>query len=135
MNTVKKFQQLYVKYLIKNPALFYGFIALFLAVFFGLSLTIKLDVVKTYPASINGSIVSVEGANAESILGNKVYYYTNRNERIYKSEATNVIDDGGYLSIAIKGNEQGEVSGAISVDLVVGKQTLLERIFVKAGKN
>lgn len=132
---MSKFQQLYVKYLIKNPVLFYGFMALFLAVFLGLSLFIKLDVVKSYSASINGNIVSVEGANTELILENKVYYYTNRNEKIYKSEAIDVSYSGGNLSIVITGNEQGEVSGGISVDVIVGKQTLLERIFLKAGKN
>jgi hypothetical protein len=132
---MKKFQQLYVKYLIKNPALFYGFIGLFLIIFLVLSLSIKLDVVKSYPASITGNVISVESANAETILGNKVYYYANRNEKIYKSEANDVSADGGEIIIVITGNEQGEISGEINVDLVVGKQPLLERIFVKAGKN
>jgi hypothetical protein len=132
---MKKFQQLYVKYLIKNPALFYGFIGLFLIIFLVLSLSIKLDVVKSYPASIAGNVISVESANAEAISGNKVYYYTNRNEKIYKSEANDISADDGEIKIVITGNEQGEISGEINIDLVVGKQALLERIFVKAGKN
>lgn len=131
---MKKFQQRYVKYLIKNPILFYAFTILLLIVFIKLSLSIELDIVESYPANIDYNIISVEEINSESLLGSKVYYYINRNEKIYKSEVIDVFSDGGRLDIVITGNEQGVVCGAIGIDLIVGRQTLLEQIFMKVGK-
>jgi len=130
---MKNFQRLYVKYLIKNPALFYGFIALFLAVFIGMSLTIKLDVVKSYPAKLTGNMIIVEKSDVTSTSYDCIYYYTNRNEKIYKAKVAGSFFDGGSLIINLIKNE--ETVGDITIDLIVGKQTLLERIFVKAGKS
>ena len=132
---MSKFQQLYVKYLIKKPVLFYGFIGLFLTVFIGIALSINLDIMESYAASISGNIITIEGICAEKIKENTVYYYINRNENIYTAEATDIRADAGNLSILINNNNQGELSGAIGVDLIVGKQTLLARIFVNTGKN
>jgi hypothetical protein len=130
---MKRFQRLYVKYLIKNPTLYYAFLGFFVAVFLGLSLTIRLDIVKSYPATARGSVITVETAENIGLHGNKVYYYTSRNEKI--NLATIVKSDyaDGRLNLFI--SETDRLSGEVTVDLIIGRQTLLERIFVKAGRN
>ncbi|GHV12991.1 hypothetical protein FACS1894219_07000 [Clostridia bacterium] len=127
-----KFQQWYVKYLVKNPALFYAFLGVFIAVFLIMSLNLKLDVISSYPAEIEGNSVGIQGDNPPPLSSDRLYFYTDRNERIYKANVkSSAVQDGQLL---IKLDESGGISGEVTVDFIVGTQTLLERIFVKAGR-
>ncbi|MDR1262862.1 MAG: hypothetical protein LBK46_05165 [Oscillospiraceae bacterium] len=129
-----KFEMLYVKYLVKKPWLYYGFIAVFVTVFVAMSLFIKLDVVKSYPAVIDNDVITIT-ADASSMAPTRIFYYANRNDAVYSSEVTHV-DYGDYqVFVTISSNSDGKIRGAVTVDIVAGKQTLLERIFLKAGKN
>ncbi|MDD4297167.1 MAG: hypothetical protein PHC69_09445 [Ruminiclostridium sp.] len=134
-STMKHFQRLYVKSLIKNPALFYVFLGVFVAVFLSSSLSLKLDIVRSYPSEASGCLITIFTDDNVKINDTRVYLYKNRNERIYKTEIDSYENSEGKTILKLVKNVDSDISGDVTVDIIIGQQSLLKRIFVKAGKN
>jgi hypothetical protein len=130
---MKRFQRLYVTYLIKNPVPFYAFLGIFITVFLVMSLAIHVDVVKSFPAVIDGARVLVQSTEKIPISSDVIYIYTNRNEHTFKVRAENISYNGNMHVLQLVDSKSVYLSGDVTVDLITGSQTLLKRIFVKAG--
>ena len=113
-----------------NPVIYYMFLLTGVILFLYLSLNIKLNVVQNVKANIKDNRIIIEGEYYNK--SDAIYLYNDRNEKIYKltiedSEYT----DGRTVFII---NNTTKLSGNIQADIVTGSQTLLERIFIRAGK-
>lgn len=129
MNKKRSFSQLYVKYIIKTPILFYAFLSFGILIFLYFCLTLKLDNVESAEAEIKNNYVIIDGEY--TVCSNVIYLYYDRNEVIYKYFIGS--QDNSDEQTIIEVNNNNNLSGKINVDIVVGKQTLFERIF-GAGK-
>lgn len=127
---MKKFSRFYVKYLIKSSVIFYVFLAIGVALFLYLSLHIKLDVITTYDAQIleNNVIINCDCESSSDVL----YLYNDRNEDIYKLQIESITCNKDKTIFTI--NDSINLVGDVKAEVVTGKQTLLHKIFVKAGK-
>ena len=113
-----------------NPVIYYMFLLAGVMLFLYFSLSTKLDVVQNVKANIQDNRIIIEGNyDAKS---DAIYLYNDRNEKIHKLtiEKSEYIDGQTIFII----NNTTELSGDIQADIVTGSQTLLERIFIKAGK-
>jgi hypothetical protein len=127
---MKNFSRLYVKYVIKTPAIFYLFLLIGSVLFLYLSIGIKLDVVQSMKAYIEDNGVIVE--EMYELESNTIYLYNDRDDKIYKSTVEQIKHVNGHTVFVISSSIG--LSGEIQVDIVTGSQTLFERIFIKAGK-
>jgi hypothetical protein len=132
---MRKLEALYVKYLIKTPALFYAFLFVFIGVFLMMSASLKLDVVETYDAVIEGDVITIHSDQVTAPIDGRVYFYTDRNERVYQSVVERFEASDGAAVISLDGGGAADLSGGVTVGLIVGEQSLLARIFVRAGKS
>ena len=128
---MKNFAALYHKYIIKNPVLFYSFLIVFIGLFLYMSLTLKLDVVQTMHTNISDdNYISLD--NKYSIISDTVFLYNDRNEKIHKLKIEHIeIRDNKTLIFL---NNSNDLYGEINIEIITGKQTLLEKIFIKAGR-
>ena len=125
-----KFSRLYVKYIIKTPVVFNLFLLTGVLLFLYFSLNLKLDVIQNTDADIENNRVTVEGKyTAQSDM---LYLYNDRNEKVYKYRIEQ-IDYEKNQTVFVVNNSDG-LSGKIQAEIVIGSQTLLERIFIRAGK-
>ena len=124
-----KFSKFYVKHIIKKPFVFYGFLGFGIGLFLYLSLTVKLDVVQSVPAEVSGHQITLKGEH--DLTTGVMYLYYDRNDRVYKLQAVRCTYEDGNTVCTVEDN-QG-LSGKMDADLVLGSETLLKRIFVKAG--
>lgn len=131
---MKKYETFYVKYVIKNKLFFLGFIALFVAVFVIGAMMIRVDVVESYIGELRSGNLYVEEQMLGTIEIQKLYLYKNRNEKVYQAQVEYVeqLEDGFCLKLTE--NFPNKIEGTVGVDIVCGEQSLLKRIFVKAGK-
>jgi hypothetical protein len=131
---MKLFSRLYVKYLIKTPLLFYLFFSIGAILFVYMTISVRIDVMKTYDASYKDGVITI--AANENIITEKIFVYSNRNEKIYGVHIDKVVneEDRMYIYVAQGDDAFEKLLDDIKVDMVIGKQSLLERIFVKAGK-
>ncbi|MCX7748159.1 MAG: hypothetical protein N2645_14935 [Clostridia bacterium] len=113
-----------------NPVIYYMFLLAGVILFVYLSLNIKLDVVQNVKANIKDDRIIIEGEyNTKS---DAIYLYNDRNEKIYKLTIEHLEYIDGQTVFII--NNTTELFGDIQADIVTGSQTLLERIFIRAGK-
>lgn len=131
---MKKYAAFYVKYVIKNKLFFLSFIALFVAVFVIGAMMIRVDVVESYTGELRNGNLYVKELALGAIENQKLYLYKNRNEKVYQAQVELVeqLEDGFCLKLTE--NFPKEIEGTVGVDIVCGEQSLLKRIFVKAGK-
>lgn len=131
---MKKFEIFYVKYIIKSKVFFLGFVLLFIAVFLIGTVTIKVSVVESCEGELDKNGLYMESGDFAGIDISKLYIYQNRNEKMYQTgvKEIHVLQDGIYIEL--DENFEGKLEGTVSVDFVRGEQSLLKRIFVKAGR-
>lgn len=130
-----RFQRFYVKHLIKSPVFFYSFLLFFVALFLVMSLTLQLNEYGVYDAIIEGDKISVEAADT-SVINSHVYYYVYRSEHVYSAKISEVEYRDGKTILTVSSGESEALPniGAVTVELVSGTRSLLERIFMDAGR-
>lgn len=132
-----KFKMLYVKYAIKTPLIFYLFIFGGVCLFIYLTLTVRLDVLKSFPAKCESNSVIVYSDISE-IECQKLYLYRNRNAKVVvvRVENMTIVDDGVTIFTVLAQDIPllSEVSGDITAEVATYSESLLKRIFVKAGR-
>lgn len=130
MKKRKKHLSVYVKYIIKNPVLFYSYLILCLCVFLGLSLTLRLDVTDTVSGISSGESITVNGIYPG--ISDEIYVFKDTNDRIIKCKVTDTLISGS--STVINTEDPIEFQGSVSAEIKTGEITLFKRIFINAGK-
>lgn len=129
----------YTGLIIGSPWLFIIFVLSGLVLFLFLTLTTRIDVIKTYSAELmskqNKITLSVKAAN---ISAGTAYMYSNRNEAVYPvfiERTENLRED---FTLYFNSHGQNIIKSLsnrnIFIDIPQGKETLLYRIFVKGGE-
>jgi len=95
------------------------------------SLNLRLDVVKSVEANIKNNRIIIDGEH--KTYSDIIYIYSNRNEKIYRIKTEQIQYSYGKTIFFID-NISG-FYGDIQADIVIGSQTLFERIFVRAGRS
>lgn len=101
----------------------------------GVTLTTKVDVIKTYKVKIQNNKICIQNVN--NITWNEVYVYENRNEAVYKVkiEPEMVRQENNSLEISV--NQLGFIpqSDSVNIDVPIQEITLFRRFFLQGGKN
>lgn len=131
----KKHANLYVKMTVKSPLLFLMLILISIIFLFGVTLTTKVDVIKTYKVKIQNNKICIQNVN--EITRNEVYVYENRNEAVYKVkiEPEMIRQENNSLEISV--NQLGFIpqSDSVNIDVPIQEITLFRRVFLQGGKN
>lgn len=120
----------YVKYIIKNQTVFYTFLVAGILLFLYLSLGLKLDVRQSVTAQVQGNQIIV--SEHYETPSDVIYLYRNRGEKIHKLQI-NQIEYADRKTIFVIENSD-DLSGDFQADVVTGSSSLLQRIFINAGK-
>lgn len=130
----------YTRLVTSSPGLFIAFILFSLALLLFLTLSTKIDVIRTYNAEI--MIKDGETAllvKADNISSGTAYIYSNKNEDVYPVfiERMEGLTEGYALYFSSDGQNtiRSFSSTSIFIDIPHGKQTLLYHIFVNGGKD
>lgn len=123
---MKRMEKLYLQYVIRSPALFFGVLILVLAVFFLLGAITELDVVQTYDGSLSGSRIILNTLLPET--PESVYIYKNRGEKLLKLRITKAEqEDGQYTILYFPADMEADAAcfdGRIKLDVRIGKSNL-----------
>ncbi len=130
----KKYANLFVKMTAKSPLLFLLLILLSVLFLFGVTLTTKVDVIKTYNVKIENDKICIQ--NASDFMPDEVYVYENRNEAVYKIKIEPEMLSRENNSLEISVNQLSFIpqSDYVYIDIPVQKITLFRRVFIQGGK-
>lgn len=132
MNRNRKLEQWQIKYLVKSPLIYYSFLLLFIAVFLYVSLSLNIDIRKSFSANMSYNEISI---NSEKMLHSEdgvIYIYKNRNEKIISQSILDSKYSNGTMHFYIEENEK-KLSGNVTIEIKTGQQSLFAKIFLKAG--
>lgn len=130
----KKYANLFVKMTAKSPLLFLLLILLSVLFLFGVTLTTKVDVIKTYNVKIENDKICIQ--NASDFMPDEVYVYENRNEAVYKVKIEPEMVSWENNSLEISVNQLSFIpqSDYVYIDIPIQKITLFRRVFIQGGK-
>lgn len=129
---MNKYGRIYMKYVIKSPFLFYAFWIGGIILFLSMTLNTKIAVTKTFEVQVINDTVVLDRIQGE--VGEIVYLYTDRNERVYKAAVHEKKDSEGKTVLVLKNGQPDVPEGRMKADIVVGEDSLLRRVFLKAGR-
>lgn len=139
MRKHSSFSRFYLKYIIKNSSFFYIFVFIGVSLFIYMSYSLRLNSLKSFPAIYENGRVTIEADLTEAIKQGveKLYIYTDRNDMVFtvKIEGTSV--NCGVTKFFIENKDIPDslsLSKSLTAEVVTGSESLLKRIFVKAGK-
>lgn len=125
-------KQIYVKFMIKKPMVFYLFLLFSIAVFCAMASSFYLDIYVKYDGIIDDNKIVLD---TKDTLNAKVAYIEMSNNDRVKTTIYNVeIDKTGLILYIPQNDSLTDVNGEMhKVDVVIGKRTLLEAVFQKLG--
>lgn len=126
----KKFAAWYVKYMVKSPFVFYSFLLAGIVLFVTLSTGVRLDIVQSVKAEVLEQRVILSGEY--DLVSDKLYLYSDKNDHVYKLNVKSWEKDDGSTVCTVENDMN--LRGWMNADVVIGSQTLLKRIFVRAGQ-
>lgn len=101
-----------------------------------LSLYIKIEKTETFKAKLYNDILEIN--RVINVSDNAVLYvYKNGREEMYKLNAKSIVQNNHSTKVYLDESRIKKlklVNSAVQVEIVVGKQSLLKKIFVNAGK-
>ena len=125
------YQRYYVKYMIKKPILFYSFLFLGVVGFIFGSMNIQMDIRKSYPAEyVEGQLIIF---TEEVFEPQEVFLYTDKNDSVERYIVKEGRKEDGKLVLILEEPPQQKEEAFIA-EFTVGTESLLYRIFVKAGR-
>ena len=124
-----KFQRMYVKYIMKSPAIFILFLIIGIFLFSFIFLNLRLNIMRQVEVEVIDSQIFFD--NIYETVSNRVYLYYDRNEEIFKFEAEKLSEENGKTVMII--NNESNLSGEMDAEIIVGTQTLFEKIFINVG--
>jgi len=132
---LKKLSKIYTKYIIKSQILFSFFLIIGTAAFLVMTLTLKIDILTRYNGIFADNRIIVNEILDETV--ESVYAYKSRNDRVYSFPVTQVsyVDDYSVLHIdSVDKINPNNLMGGIGIDIITGRVSLFELIFIKAGQ-
>lgn len=132
MRRKQRFERLYMKYIVKSSGLFGIYLGAFISVFMIVSSRVTLEERRAYEAEIDGSEIEIVCEEGPAPIGDRVYFYRDKNQEVFSSDVKEVEYRDGVMYIFLAGEQKG-VSGKVTVEIVSGKNTLFQKIFMKAG--
>jgi hypothetical protein len=126
----------FVHLMTSSPFAFLAYVALGVSIILFLSVTTKLDVMQTYPATLDENALSLIIANCTKIDAMKVFVYENRNESVVDTPVLETTMSGADCIVRIDGamvEKLRNAKGTLFVDVPVAKESLLQRVFAKGG--
>lgn len=130
----RKFEKIQIKWFIKSSIFYYSFLTIFIAIFLYISVSLKLDVRQSYDAIITDKEITMQTELEILPLDEKVYIYINRNERTVLGTIVKTYYSNGRMHFILK-EVPTNLSGEITIELTINKQSLISRIFAKGGRN
>ena len=121
----KRWQYLFVKYIIKSPILYYGYLIFFLIFIIFVANYIKLDVRETLPGVILDKRI-------KSPIDDEIFIYKDKSQSVWKEKVLNVNTKNGQTYLTMQ-NKANKLSGNVTVEFVTEKRTLIHILFIKVG--
>ncbi|MDR0641975.1 MAG: hypothetical protein LBG07_05900 [Treponema sp.] len=133
---MKAFSGFYVNYIIKNPFIFYAFLFIGAFTFIVLTLTIKINIIETYSAAVEGKTIKLENSSISDFTFEEAYVYSDRNKEVAHVSISKIDFSNNQTYIYLSESDSIKLLGfdKVNIDIVVGQRTLLETIFVRAGR-
>lgn len=130
----KKTANLFVKITAKNPATFIGVVLLGTFILLFLTISTKINVVRTYEASFDGQKIRIK--NELIKMPKIIYVYSDKNESVYSVNVNgNVEYDSNSTIVNIEDLEINPDLEHIKVDIPVDETSLFSRVFLRGGRS
>jgi len=129
----RNIESLHMNWFVKSSFIYYAFLILFVCVFLFSSSSLILDVRKPYAVSIVDNVIAVEVNEDIPFINDVAYLYVNRNDGVFPVHIVSVEYLQDYAIIHL--GEDIALMGEATLEVTIAKQTLLARIFTKAGRN
>ena len=120
------FSKLYVRYLIKRSVAFYLFLLLGMISFLYLTLSLEVDMTQHVTVNIEENVITLH--RNHDLQSEIIYLYQDRNEQVYRIKIEEIVAENDDLHLIVLNPDA--LSGIFSAEIVVGRQTLLERILI-----
>lgn len=125
-----KFERIYLKCFVQSSKLFCLYIVIFVVFFVIMSNSIELAGYELYKGNIRGSKVVVTTHAPISLLDNRLYIYTDKNQEVLVSDVSTMEYGNGKTYFVLK-DEQKQMKGNVTVEIATEKMTLLHSIISK----
>ena len=128
----------YVHFMTSSPFPFLCFIIFGLSILIVMASSIKLNIIDTYPASLEIDGYGITVATESGIPAGSAFAYTNRNEAMIRITIieTTAKDGKKYLRLSEADYKAlVALNGMLSLDVPSEKESLLHRVFAKGGKS
>ena len=127
----KRWQYLFVKYIIKSPILYYGYLIFFLFFIIFVANYIKLDVRETLPGVLMDNQIILD-KRIKSPIDDEIFIYKDKSQSVWKEKVLNVNTKNGQTYLTMQ-NKANKLSGNVTVEFVTEKRTLIHILFIKVG--
>ena len=133
---MKSFSRFYVNHIIKNPFIFYAFLSISISAFVWMSLITKINIMRTYSATIVDQKIVLNDTVRDIPIFEEVYVYRDRNEKVIHISTSDINRSEDIIYIHLTEAELIELLEfeEVNIDVVIGHRTLLETIFIRAGR-
>jgi hypothetical protein len=128
------FSKLYVKYIIKSKVIFCAFLCLSILGFLLMTISLKLDIVTKYEAYFDNNKIVI---NQSLYNIDTLYIYKSLNEKVYFFDVINTEYIEQYTILYVNNIDErvkNSLLGVVKIEIVTGKQSLFELIYLRAGK-
>jgi len=95
-----------------------------------MSNSIEVAGYESYTGNIKGREVVVTTGSPISLLENKLYIYTDKNQEVMVSDVRSTEYRDGKMYFLLS-KEQKQMDGNVTVEIATGKKTLLQSIILK----
>lgn len=127
----KRWQYLFVKYIIKSPILYYGYLIFFFIFIIFVANYIKLDVREILPGVLKDNQIILD-KRIKSPIDDEIFIYKDKSQNVWKEKVLNVNTKNGQTYLTIQ-NKTNKLSGNVTVEFVTEKRTLIHILFIKVG--
>ena len=128
----------YVHFITASPFPFLCFIVFGLAILIVMASSIELNIIDTYPASLENGGNGITVTTEHDIPVCSAFAYTNRNEAMIHIAITGITTKDGKKYLRLSEADTAALvalKGSLSLDVPSGKESLLHRVFAKGGKS
>ena len=127
----KRWQYLFVKYIIKSPILYYGYLIFFLIFIIFVANYIKLDVRETLPGVLMDNQIILD-KRIKSPIDDEIFIYKDKKPECMERESFECKYKNGQTYLTMQ-NKANKLSGNVTVEFVTEKRTLIHILFIKVG--
>lgn len=134
MKKKNKIIKWYMKYIVKHSSVYYSYLLCFV-IFLGFAMNyIDIDVREEYPAIIKENRVYINQEKIFPIIDDEIFIYKNKTQKIWKIKIVSQKTEENQTCLQTN-NEIISVSGKVTIEYVIDRQSLLKTILKKEGRN